>query len=104
MDVFIVTAVPPRVRGALSKWTVEPAPGVFVGDLSARVRDQIWEWLEEDRGSGTALLISSAGTEVGYSIRSRGVQDRRLVEFDGLQLFARRYLRDKKVTTVSELT
>lgn len=103
MDVLIVTAVPTRVRGALSKWAVEPAPGVFVGQLSARIRDQIWEWLNEDREGGTAVLITSDNSEAGYSIRSLGVQDRRLVDFDGLQLFARRYLRDGSMNSAQRL-
>jgi CRISPR-associated protein Cas2 len=42
MIVIATTAVPDHVRGALSRWLIEPAPGLYVGTVSARVRDELW--------------------------------------------------------------
>ena len=38
MVVLVLTACPPGLRGDVSRWLLEIAPGVFVGRLSARVR------------------------------------------------------------------
>lgn len=46
MVVLIVESVPPALRGELSKWMLEPKAGVFVGTISAAVRDLLWEKLE----------------------------------------------------------
>ncbi|MFD5896664.1 type I-E CRISPR-associated endoribonuclease Cas2 [Streptomyces sp. NPDC060366] len=32
---------PDHLRGALSRWTTEFAPGIFVGTVSARVRHEL---------------------------------------------------------------
>ena len=43
MVVLSLTACPEGLRGNLSRWLFEISPGVFVGNISARVRDAIWE-------------------------------------------------------------
>jgi CRISPR-associated protein Cas2 len=42
MTVVILTAVPPGLRGHLTRWLLEISPGVFVGHISARVRSRMW--------------------------------------------------------------
>ena len=37
MVVITLTDCPPKVRGDLSKWLCEINPGVYVGNLNARV-------------------------------------------------------------------
>lgn len=43
MVIVILSDCPPRLRGELSKWMLEINSGVFVGNISARVRDQLWQ-------------------------------------------------------------
>ncbi len=43
MVVMILERVPESVRGELSLWMIEPKAGVFVGNLSALVRDKLWD-------------------------------------------------------------
>lgn len=43
MVVLVLTACPSGLRGDISRWMLEIAPGVFVGRLSTRVRERLWE-------------------------------------------------------------
>lgn len=43
MVVMIMESVPVGLRGDLSRWLIEPHPGVFVGHLTATVRDLLWD-------------------------------------------------------------
>jgi CRISPR-associated protein Cas2 len=70
MVVIATTAVPDHLRGALSRWTSEVVPGIFVGSVSARVRDKLWHAVSEVVGNGAAILIHPAATEKGYAIRT----------------------------------
>ena len=40
MLVMILEKVPPSLRGELSRWTIEPKTGIFVGKVSAMVRER----------------------------------------------------------------
>ena len=43
MVVVVLTACPVGLRGDLTRWLLEIASGVFVGHVTARVRDRLWE-------------------------------------------------------------
>ncbi len=86
MVVIATTAIPGHLRGALSRWTSEVVPGIFVGSVSARVRDELWNAVTEVVGTGAALLVHPATTEKGYAIRTAGSRRRVPVDFDGLTL------------------
>ncbi|MFE6522265.1 type I-E CRISPR-associated endoribonuclease Cas2e [Streptomyces sp. NPDC057794] len=86
MVVIATTAVPDHLRGALSRWTSEVVPGIFIGSVSARVRDQLWHAVTEVVGNGAAVLVHPAPTEQGYAIRTAGTRRRIPDDFDGLTL------------------
>ncbi|MBL1102059.1 type I-E CRISPR-associated endoribonuclease Cas2e [Streptomyces coffeae] len=86
MLVIATTAVPDHLRGALSRWTTEVVPGIFVGTVSARVRDQLWDSVQDVVGDGAAVLIHPAPTEQGYTLRTAGTRRRVPMDFDGLTL------------------
>lgn len=86
MIVIATTAVPDRLRGALSRWTSEVVPGIFVGTVSTRVRDQLWHAVTDTVGDGAALLLHPAPTEQGYAIHTAGTRRRVPIDFDGLTL------------------
>ena len=86
MIVIATTAVPAHLRGALSRWTSEVVPGIFVGSVSARVRDELWLLVTEVVGNGAAVLVHPAATEQGYAIRTVGTRRRVPIDFDGLTL------------------
>lgn len=80
------TAVPNHVRGALSRWMIEPVAGVYVGTMSARVRDELWSAVSASVGDGAALCVHPDDNEQGFTVRTAGERRRAIVDFDGLQL------------------
>lgn len=88
MVVLAITAVPDHLRGALSRWLIEVTPGMFVGTISAKVRDELWNATSAVVGDGAAVLIHPDDTEQGFSLRTAGERRRRPVDFDGLTLIA----------------
>lgn len=89
MVVLIVESVPPSLRGELSKWMLEPKAGVFVGSVSAAVRDLIWEKACAHTGEGGCILIHSAANEQGFAMRSWGDTTRVVEQWEGLYLVRR---------------
>ncbi|WP_055483704.1 type I-E CRISPR-associated endoribonuclease Cas2e [Sphaerimonospora mesophila] len=86
MVVISTTAIPDHVGGALSRWLIEPTPGLYVGTVSARVRDELWSAVSASVGDGVAVLIHPADTEQGFAMRTAGQRRRHVIDFDGLQL------------------
>ena len=92
MVVMTLELVPPRLRGGLTRWLTEVAPGVYVGRVSATVRDLLWQAVIEEAGeTGRAVLVHRTNNEQGFSIRMHGDAKRHVIELDGLQLIANRH-------------
>jgi CRISPR-associated protein Cas2 len=89
MVVLVLIAVAPGLRGHVTRWLVELAPGVYAGTLSARVRDRLWDTLEERVGDGQAVLVFRARNEQGWSVRTAGRDRWSPVDLDGLMLMQR---------------
>ena len=85
MIVVTLSKVPPSLRGDLTKWYQEIQTGVYVGNVSARVRDLLWERILKSIGSGEATMAYNAATELGYQFRTTR-KDRRVVDYDGIPL------------------
>ncbi|MEV0217545.1 type I-E CRISPR-associated endoribonuclease Cas2e [Micromonospora sp. NPDC050695] len=89
MTVVVLIAVAEGLRGHLTRWMIEIAAGVFVGNPNARVRDRLWALLAARVGDGQAIMIEPADNEQGWAIRTAG-RDRWVpVDLDGLMLVAR---------------
>ncbi len=86
MLVIVVENVPPRLRGRLAVWLIEIRAGVYVGDLSARVREMIWSQIEDGLEEGNAVMVWSTNTESGFDFMTLGKNRRLPVELDGLKL------------------
>lgn len=86
MMVMVLEKAPPSLRGELTRWLLEPRAGVFVGDVSAQVRELLWAIVQEKIRSGGAMLIHNADREQGFALRTLGDTSRELVELDGLTL------------------
>ena len=59
MIVVTLTDCPPRLRGDLSKWLLEISTGVYVGQLSKRVREELWKRICDNlpRGRATRCIL-----------------------------------------------
>ena len=87
MLVMILERVTPGLRGELSRWLIEPRAGVFVGDVSALVRDKLWDkCVARLKGRGAMMQLWSTNNEQGFALRTAGATDRLVAEYDGLQL------------------
>jgi CRISPR-associated protein Cas2 len=86
MVVMVLEKVPVSVRGELTRWLVEPHPGVFVGHVNAMVRDRLWDKCCQAKRAGGVLQIWSTNTEQRFRMRAHGATQREIVEFEGLQL------------------
>lgn len=89
---MILEKVPESLRGELSRWMIEPKAGVFVGTMSALVRDRLWERVTKRKGVGGCMQVYSYPNEQGFQIRQEGENSRDLASFDGLMLVRRRKL------------
>ncbi|MGW2227836.1 type I-E CRISPR-associated endoribonuclease Cas2e [Streptomyces formicae] len=88
MIVLSATAVPDHLRGAFSRWLLEVTPELYVGTVSARVRDELWASVTACTEDGTAVLAYPSDNEQGFELRTAGAQRRRPTDFDGLTLIA----------------
>jgi len=86
MVVIILERVPPSLRGELTRWLVEPHPGVFVGHVNALVREKLWEKCCEAKRTGGVVQAWSTNTEQRFAMQVAGDTKRTVVDYDGLQL------------------
>lgn len=86
MLVIVLENAPPRLRGRLAVWLLEVRAGVYVGNYSRRVREHIWEQVEEGLEDGNAVMVWRSTSEAGFDFKTLGKNRRLPVEFDGLQL------------------
>ena len=86
MVILICEKVPTGLRGELSRWMIEPKTGVFVGKMSALVRDKLWQRVQSKLKGGAAIIAYPSNTEQGFTIQSCGDTTRELVNYDGLML------------------
>ena len=86
MMVIVVENVPPRLRGRLAVWLVEIRAGVYIGHLSRRVREMIWDHVVKMANDGNAVMAWNTNTESGYDFVTLGPNRRLPVELDGLKL------------------
>lgn len=88
MVVVVLAVVPERLRGHLTRWLLEISPGVYVGKVSARVRDLLWEQILENCKNGRAIMAYSTNNEQGLAFRTHG-QEWQPVDYEGLTLIMR---------------
>lgn len=86
MLVIVIENAPPRLRGRLAIWLLEVRAGVYVGDVSRRVREMIWQNVEVGLEEGNAVMAWSTNNESGFDFVTLGANRRLPVEFDGLKL------------------
>lgn len=86
MLVIVVENVPPRLRGRLAVWLLEIRAGVYVGKVSRRVREMIWDTVEKGISEGNAVMAWTTNTESGFDFYTLGQNRRIPKEMDGVKL------------------
>ena len=89
MIVLHLTDCPPGFKGDLTKWLFEIASGVYVGQVSARVRDKLWLRVQETCRRGRVVMVyNCANTEHRLDFRVHG-DTWEPIDFDGIKLMLR---------------
>jgi len=88
MIVIMLSDCPPKVRGDLSKWLCEINTGVFVGNVSSRVREEVWQRICENIKSGQATMVFNAPGEQKMDFRVHNTTWEP-VDLDGIKLMRR---------------
>lgn len=83
MIVMVLKKVPASIQGKVSTYLIETMNGVFIGDLSARVRDKLWEICEKGCKEGSVFQAWSTNNEQGFKMRLIG-DEREVVNWEGL--------------------
>ena len=86
MTVVVTEAVPPRLRGRLAVWLLEVRAGVYIGNVSRRIREMIWEQVTVLAEDGNAVIAWATDTESGFDFQTFGKNRRQPIDFDGLRL------------------
>lgn len=94
--ILLVERAPTGLRGELSRYLIEPRAGVFVGNVSAMVRDKLWELVCREKEPTAGMLICGAKTEQKFTIRTHNDPTREIVDWEGLQLVHIRTQRQHK--------
>lgn len=59
---------------------------MFLGNPSARVRDELWDMAVKKAGKGSVMQIWSDRRPQGYTYRCHGEASRTLVDMEGITL------------------
>ncbi|NPV75794.1 MAG: type I-E CRISPR-associated endoribonuclease Cas2 [Anaerolineae bacterium] len=86
MVVMILEKTPASLKGDLSRWLIEVKSGVYVGHVSAMVRDRLWERCSSSRGVGMVFQAWSTNNEQHFMMKMAGNSERRIVDWEGVQL------------------
>lgn len=86
MVVMILEKVPASIRGELSRWLIEVRSGIYIGHVSARVRDKLWDKCVEKRRAGSIFQAWNTNNEQRFAMRLEGDNDREVTDWEGVQL------------------
>lgn len=86
MLMVVTEAVPPRLRGRLAIWLLEVRAGVYVGNVSRKVREMIWGQVNAMAEDGNVVMAWATNTESGFDFVTYGTNRREPVDLDGIRL------------------
>jgi len=86
MLVIVLENAPPRLKGHLTRLFLEIRAGVYIGNYSIRVREQIWDVISKEIEGGNAIMAWSFPNDAGYDFDTCGLNRRIPVDLDGLKL------------------
>lgn len=86
MVVVVTESIPPRLRGRLAIWLLEVRAGVYIGDVSRRIREMIWEQVNSMASDGNVVMGWATNTESGFDFVTYGENRREPIDYDGMRL------------------
>jgi CRISPR-associated protein Cas2 len=88
MVVISLEKVPISLRGDLTKWLLEINVGVFVGNVSRRVRENLWKRITDSMKNGKATMVYRMNNEQKLGFETFN-SDYEPIDFDGIKLMLR---------------
>lgn len=86
MLVVVTESIPYRLRGRLAVWLLQVCTNVYVGNVSRKVREMIWQHCTTFVDKGHIVMAWSTNTESGFDFQTIGTNRRIPVNSDGLRL------------------
>ncbi|MGI6736866.1 MAG: type I-E CRISPR-associated endoribonuclease Cas2e [Anaerovoracaceae bacterium] len=103
MIVLNISNCPSGLRGDLSKWLSEVSTGVYVGKLSARVREELWKRICDNLNNGQATMVFSSNNEQGYKYLVHNTTWKP-IDFEGITLMRRPLPKKRGVSDQNRLS
>lgn len=88
MIILILENAPAGLKGHVSQILFRLRTDVFIGNVSAMVRDELWIAVETGIRKGFALMAFSSNTEQGFSLKICGSSTnvQKLFDLEGILL------------------
>jgi len=86
MVIMLLEKVSVSTRGELSRWLMEVNTGVYIGHVSAMVRDCLWEKCIGIKGNGSVFQAWTTNNEQHLNMRLSGSKKRQIINREGLWL------------------
>jgi len=94
---FVCANMSPALRRVLTAYLVEVAPLTFVGRLSTRVREKLWEELVNDFPEHkVTLIIPTSQNEQGFLVSESDKASSYITDIDGLTVSVRRSIEPER--------
>lgn len=85
--VLRITAVPDHLRGFISRTLIECGTGLYVGNVSTRIADMLWDRSVTAATTGeVVMIISSPKKEQGFEVRVHQSATKHTIDLDGILL------------------
>ena len=84
MTVLSVENAEDSLKGWLCRYLYQVRPGIYVGNISGKIRDSIWKNIMTTPDIEAALLWDN-NTEQGFSSKIKGDPRRKIEDIEGLQ-------------------
>ncbi|MBR7005524.1 MAG: type I-E CRISPR-associated endoribonuclease Cas2 [Candidatus Methanomethylophilaceae archaeon] len=89
MIVIVLSTCSPSLRGDLTKWLFEVSTNLYVGRVSARIRDRLWERTVSECGNtGKATMVFTTNNEQGFDLKVHNA-GRTPCDIDGFRMLLR---------------
>lgn len=98
MTVVTLTNVPNSLRGDLTKWLQEISTGVYVGNINARIREELWKRIIDNIKQGQVTMSYAKRNEIGYDFKVHN-SNREVIYCEGIPLV---FFAQKSNTTTSQ--
>lgn len=87
MVVIISSSINTQLRGYITRFLYEVSTGIYIGNLSRRVSDLLWNHITtESELKGNATMIRTTDNEQGYEISMHNNSSKSIISLDGLQI------------------